>query len=160
VGFFDWMTGTKRPADGVVPGARVDVGNALLALNGPRQPFLVRDGLSEGVDLIAEWRIADARWFGYFGRVGTVNRTMMRLVEAKHEVRVIDQEWTVTWVGHEPRLTLARSHSRGQMNKTSVDMTFSRNENGQRVKESSSSFSTSAMKSPMQRVVTGSSQYN
>ena len=133
----------------------MEVRDALLALNGPGQPFVVRDGRGEGVELIAEWKIADARWFGFFGRVGTVNRTMLRFADDVPEVRALDQEWTVTWLGDGPRLQLGKSYSRGRMSKRSVSWTFARDENGKLVKESSSSFATGAMRSALQDRVTG-----
>ena len=58
--FFDWLTGTKRPAAGVPAKSAAEVRADLLAVNKPTAPFSVRDGAPENVDLVAEWRIVDA----------------------------------------------------------------------------------------------------
>ena len=38
-----------------------DVRQRLLGLNRETAPYQIRDGSAEGVDLIAEWKIVDAR---------------------------------------------------------------------------------------------------
>ncbi|MCI2417617.1 hypothetical protein MOQ72_09280 [Saccharopolyspora sp. K220] len=155
MGLFDWMSGTKHPPGGVAPRSAEDVRAALLAVNGPDRPFVVRDGQADGVDLVAEWKIADAQWFGYFGNVTTVNRTLMRLNPGKNEVRAVDQEWSVTWIGDSPRLTLASEFSRGQINKKSFVTSLSRDEHGNVVK-TTRTFSTNDLKPPLRDAVTGS----
>ncbi|WP_029534817.1 hypothetical protein [Saccharopolyspora spinosa] len=152
---FDWFTGTKRPSGGVPPQSVEVVRAALLGVNSPDRPFMVRDGRSDGVDLVAEWKIADAHWYGYFGNVTTINRTLMRLDPSKHEVRSLDQEWSVTWAGGTPRLTLATRYARGQINKKSCSATFMRDEQGKLVKESQRKFSTGELKPPLEEAVTG-----
>ncbi|MDI2027465.1 hypothetical protein QFW96_02530 [Saccharopolyspora sp. TS4A08] len=154
MGLFDWFTGTKRPASGTVPRSAQEVRAALLGVNGPDKPFTARDGRAEGVDLVAEWKIADVRWYGYFGNVTTVNRTLMRIDESKREVRSVDEEWSVTWIGGTPRLQLAGSHTRGQINKKSYSATFTRDEAGNLVKERQQSFSSAELKPPLQHAVT------
>ncbi|WP_438292524.1 hypothetical protein [Streptomyces sp. HUAS TT7] len=60
---FDKLTGTKRPNSGVTPFSAESVRAALLALNGPNVPYLVRGGTSsERADLVAEWRICEPAW--------------------------------------------------------------------------------------------------
>ena len=34
----------------------------LLQLNSPARPWLIRDGVPEGVDLVAEWKSGDPDW--------------------------------------------------------------------------------------------------
>src|SRR6202012_2697379 len=99
MGLFDWMTGTKKPASGVPVKAPDEVRAALLAVNRPTAPFVVRDGKPEHVDLVAEWRIVDAKWYGIFAKAGlkSVFKVLMRLDPQAHEVRAVDQEWTVEW---------------------------------------------------------------
>lgn len=52
MGLFDRLTGTKRPADGVVPRPAAEVRAALLGLNRPDVPYVIRDGRAEGVELV------------------------------------------------------------------------------------------------------------
>lgn len=155
MGLFDFFTGTKRPAAGVVPVPAEAVYAALLSVNSPDRPFVIRDGRAEGVDLIAEWKIADARWFGYFGKTTKTNRTLMRLDASKNEVRALDEEFLVTWAGQTPQVTVGKRYERGQINKKSYSATFSRDENGKLVKESQGSFSSAELKEPLREVVTG-----
>ncbi len=154
MGMFDWMTGTKRPADGVPPRAPQEVYQALLAVNRPDVPYFVRDGSPERVDLVAEWKIADAHWYGHFGHVTRVNKTLMRLDPSKHEVRTVDHEITVTWAAGTPRLTLGKEFQRGQINKVSYNATYGRDESGKLVKLGQVKFSTGALKPPLQQAVT------
>ena len=60
---FDFLTSTKRPASGTPVLQAQQVIERLKALNRPTAPWGVTDGRSEGVDLIAEWKIVDARWY-------------------------------------------------------------------------------------------------
>ena len=52
MGLFDWLTGTKRPQAGVAPKSAAEVRAALLAVNRPTAPFIVRDGAPEQVEAI------------------------------------------------------------------------------------------------------------
>lgn len=44
MGRLDMLTGTRRPTDGVAPGSAGEVRTALLGLNQPDVPYVVRDG--------------------------------------------------------------------------------------------------------------------
>lgn len=44
MGMFDRFTGTKRPMEGITPRSASEVHAALLALNRPDAPFIIRDG--------------------------------------------------------------------------------------------------------------------
>src|SRR5438034_5460313 len=106
---FDWLTGTKRPAAGVPAKTSAEVRADLLAVNRPTAPFTVRDGAPEKVDLVAEWRIVDATWYEIFAKAGLKRtaKVLMRLDPDKHEVRAVDQDWSVEWSAGVPRLSLA-----------------------------------------------------
>ena len=121
MGMYDWLTGTKRPAAGVAPKSATEVRSALLAVSRPTAPFVVRDGAPEQVDLVAEWRIVDASWYEIFAKAGLkkVFEILMRLDPQKHEVRAVDQEWSVEWRAGIPQMSLAVSTLRGQQ--TSIE---------------------------------------
>ncbi|RRO18245.1 hypothetical protein EIL87_08400 [Saccharopolyspora rhizosphaerae] len=155
MGLFDFFTGTKRPADGVAPHPAEAVRAALLSTNSPDRPFVVRDGHAEGVDLVAEWKIADAHWSGYFGTTTRTNRTLMRLDAAANQVRALDEEFQVVRSGRTSRPALGKRYGRGQINKKSSSATFSRDENGKLVKQEERTFSSAELKGPLQDVVTG-----
>lgn len=116
MGLFDKLTGTKRPVDGVAPRSAAEVHAAVLGLNRPDVPYVIRDGREEGADLVAEWRILDPAWRTFFvgTQVSRVFQVRMRLVPEKNEVRSLDQQYEVTWVGDtrgwpsRPRPSVAR----------------------------------------------------
>jgi len=116
MGLFDWLTGTKKAPPGVPKQSAATLRAALLAVNRDTAPFLIRDGAPDGVDLVAEWRIVDARWYEIFAKAGLekVFRVLMRFDEVAGEVRAVDQEWTVAWRAGVPSLSLAASAFRGQ----------------------------------------------
>lgn len=88
---FDWLTGTKRPAAGVSAKTSAEVRADLLAVNRPSAPFVVRDGAPENVDLVAEWRIVDARWYEIFAKAGLTKvfkiRSMSRQAKSVRSIR-------------------------------------------------------------------------
>jgi hypothetical protein len=79
---FDFLTSTKRPASGtpVLPAAQVK--DRLMALNRSTAPWQVVAGDAEGVDLIAEWRIVDAKWYEIFAKAG-LTKVFKDLSEAR-----------------------------------------------------------------------------
>ena len=95
---------------------------ALLASNRDTAPFVIRDGAPEGVDLVAEWKIVDARWYEIFAKanLSKVFKVLMKFDEQKGEVRAVDQERTVEWRAGVPNLSLSAEAFRGQK----VEMSF------------------------------------
>ncbi|QGK68898.1 hypothetical protein GIY23_04495 [Allosaccharopolyspora coralli] len=156
MGMFDWLTGTKRPADGVPPRSPHEVYQALLAVNRPTAPYVVRPAHQEGVDLVAEWKIVDASWYAIFSKAGLkkVFRVLMRFDPAKNEVRSIDQEWSVSWNVGVPTLSLTAEFSRGQSNKVSFGTGYAFTEEGQYGEVYSYKFSSSELKTPLKEAVT------
>ena len=153
---FDWLTGTKRPQAGVAPKSAADVRTALLAVNRPTAPFVVRDGAPEQVDLVAEWRIVDAAWYEIFAKAGLtrVFKVLMRLDPDKHEVRAVDQEWSVEWRAGVPSLALAAEAFRGQKAEISFGTAYAFTEKGEFGRVYNYKFSTGELKPPLQDAVT------
>jgi hypothetical protein len=156
MGLFDWLTGTKRPAAGVTPKSPVEVRAALLAVNRPTAPFIIRDGAPEKVDLVAEWRIVDAKWHEIFAKAGLKKsfKVLMRLDEQKHEVRAVDQEWSVEWRAGVPSLSLAAEVFRGQKKEISFGTAYAFTETGEYGQVYRYKFSTGEIKPPLQDAVT------
>jgi hypothetical protein len=94
-----------------------EVLDRLESLNRPTEPYRLIDGRSEGVDLIAEWKIVDAQWCEAFAKSGLskVFRIYLKLDPANHEVRAIDREYTVEWRAGVPSTLVAVGRFRGQM---------------------------------------------
>ena len=133
MGMFDWLTGTKRPGTGVQPRPVHEVHEALLTVNDPAAPYLVRDGSAESVDLVAEWRIVDADWYTFFAKVGLTRtfKVLMRYDPQQCEVRSVDEEWQVEWKSGVPELSRSVEKHRGQKREVSFQKTFAFNKKGE-----------------------------
>lgn len=157
MGMFDWLTGTKKPAAGVAARAPGEVRAALLEVNRPTAPFVVRDGAPDEVDLVAEWKIVDAAWNAVFARAGLqqVFKIFMRLDPAKSELRTVDQEWKVEWVGGAPRLSLSTEKFRGQKVEVSGGQGYAFTEQDQYGQVFNYKFRTGELKRPLRDAATG-----
>lgn len=153
MGLFDKLTGTKRPADGTAPLSADEVHAALLGLNSPDVPYVIRDGREDGADLVAEWRLLEPAWRTFFLRtqLSRVFKVHMRLVPEKNEVRALDQQFEVDWVGDTPRVALSSEAQRGQVKTVSKRWSLSRDKDGSR--EETFSFDSDDLKDPLQSVV-------
>lgn len=158
MGLFDFFTGTKRPEDHLAPRSVDDVRNAILAVNRPTAPFVIRDGADDGVDLIAEWRIVDARWYEIFAKAGLTKtfRILMRLDAEAHEVRAVDQEWEVRWRAGTPELSLAASGFRGQKSSVEFGTAYAFTEQLEFGQVYNYRFATRELKKPIQDAALGS----
>ena len=154
--FFDWFTGTKRPAAGVPAKTAAEVRADLLAVNNPTAPFIVRDGAPEDVDLVAEWRIVDAEWYGVFAKAGLkkVFKVLMDFDEQAREVRSIDEAWTVEWRAGIPTLSQEKTISRGQSSGVSWERAWGFDKQGRYGEIYRYNFSTAEIKTPLQDAVT------
>ncbi|WP_420033727.1 hypothetical protein ACN2WE_14970 [Streptomyces sp. cg28] len=158
MGLFDKLTGTKHPDEGMAPRPAEEVRTALLALNGPEVPYAVRDGRDEDADLLAEWRVTEPTWHGFFSRtdVRHVLRFRMRLVPERREVRVVEQRLEVTWVHGVPTLSASAEAGRGPGRTVSKQWTLGRNAQGRIEATQTFSFDSADLKDPLQRAVLGS----
>ena len=152
MGLFDWLTGTKKPAAGVVAKPAAELHAALMAVNRPTAPFVVRAGAAEKVDLVAEWRIVDASWYEIFAKAGLtkVFKVLMRLDPDKREVRAVDQEWTVEWRVGVPSLSLSAEAFRGQKVGIEFGQAWAFTETGGYGEVYRYKFNTSEIKGPLQ----------
>src|SRR4051812_2234228 len=158
MGLLDMFTGSKSPAAGSTKVSAADLRTALLALNRDTSPWVVRDGAGEGCDLVAEWKIVDARWYEIFAKASLtkVFKVLMKLDEAKGEVRSVDHEFTVEWRAGVPQLTASVQASRGQKIGVSYEMAVGFREDGSLGKIYGDRFPTSELKNPGKEVVTQS----
>ena len=154
---FDFLTSTKRPASGtpVLPARQVI--ERLIALNRPTAPWGVVDGRSEGVDLIAEWKIVDARWYEIFAKAGLskVFRIYLKLDEAKKQVRAQDLAYEVSWRAGIPTLSAAASAFSGQVKSVEFGASYGFTEDLTIGEQYRYRFATGEIKKPVQDAVTG-----
>jgi hypothetical protein len=154
MGIFDFLTGSKAAPSGVPKLGKDALGAALLALNRDTAPYVVRDGGSENCDLVAEWRIVDARWYEIFAKASLtkVFKVLMKFDDAKGEVRAVDQEWTVEWHAGVPALSLSAEAFRGQKVEMSFGTAYAFKEDLSYGKVYEYRFKTAEIKGPLQEV--------
>ncbi|RDG36474.1 hypothetical protein [Streptomyces corynorhini] len=157
MGLFDKLTGTRRPTGGAAPRSADEVREALLSLNSAAVPYIIRDGREEGADLVAEWRVMEPAWRTFFVRtqVSRVFQVRMRLVPEKNEVRSLDQQYEVSWVGGTPKLAIAAETQRGQARTVSKRWTFGEAKDTGRAATETFSVDSSDLKDPLQNTVLG-----
>ncbi|HYD27482.1 hypothetical protein [Brevundimonas sp.] len=153
MGILSWITGSRAAPAGVRRESVAALRKRLLALNRDTAPFVVRDGKPEGVDLVAEWKIVDARWFEIFAKAGVqrVFKVLMKFDEARGVVRSADQEWSVEWRAGVPDLSLAASGFRGQSWEMSYESVHAFREDGSWGEVYSYRFNTSEIKGPLHK---------
>jgi len=145
------------PAQGRDPGLE-QVTSRLLALNRPTAPYRIVDGQSEGVDLIAEWKIVDAQWYEVFAKANLtkVFRICMKLDPQKRQVRAVDREYTLEWKAGVPSLSLAASTFRGQQTSISFGSGYAFTETLAPGQVYQYKFNTNELKKPIQEAVAAS----
>ncbi len=157
MGLFDFLSGTKRPAAGTPTCSAQELRDKLLGLNRPTAPYQLLDGSGEKVDLIAEWKIVDARWYEIFAKAGIskVFRIYLKLDPEKHEVRAVDREYEVAWRAGVPQLSLAASAFRGQKQSVEFGKAYAFTETLAPGQVYNYHFDTREIKKPIQDAVTG-----
>ena len=132
-----------------------EVRQRLLELNRDTAPYQIIDGSAENVDLIAEWKIVDARWYEIFAKASLtkVFRIYMKLDEAKHHVRAKDEEYTVEWTAGVPSLSLAASKFSGQTTSIEFGTAYAFTEELQPGQVYKYRFNTNEIKKPIQEAV-------
>ncbi|MGW1773882.1 hypothetical protein [Streptomyces sp. NPDC002104] len=157
MGLFDKLTGTRHPDSGVAPRSPEELRAALLGLFDADAPYVVRGGAPEGVDLVAEWRIREPAWHTFFARtqVSRVLQIQLRLDPAAREVRSIDRQFEVTWLGGTPRLALSAEATRGQVTTVSRRWKAERGEDGRLGATEVFRFDNADLKDPLREAVLG-----
>ena len=135
-----------------------EVRQRLLALNRETAPYQVIDGSSENVDLIAEWKIVDAKWYETFAKANLtkVFRIYMKFDEANHQVRAKDEEYMVEWKAGVPSLSMSVSKFQGQTTSIEFGTAYAFTEELKPGQVYKYRFSTNEIKKPIQEVVTDS----
>ncbi|WP_370415170.1 hypothetical protein [Streptomyces fradiae] len=158
MGLLDRFTGTQHPDRGVTPLSAMEVREALLAVNSADKPYVVRNARpAEKADLVAELRVLEPAWRAFFLR-SRLDRTLkikMRLDADKHEVRALDEQLEISWVGDTPRPATSAEFSHGQVTTTSRRWTIERGADGRRHLVGDFAFDTQQLKNPLREAVLG-----
>lgn len=152
----DFLTSTKRPPSGTAVLSADEVRERLLNINRPTAPYRIVDGTSQGVDVIAEWKIVDASWFEIFAKAG-LSKTFsifLKLHPESNEVHAVDREYTVSWSAGLPTMTLAASAFRGQSQNIEFGKAYGFTETLAPGQIYNYRFDTSEIKKPLQEAVT------
>jgi hypothetical protein len=152
---FDFLTGTKRPAAGTPALPASEVLARLKALDRDTAPWRIVDGSAEGVNLIAEWKIVDAKWYEIFAKAGLtkVFRIFLKLDEKTKQVRAQDREYEVSWSAGVPSLSFAASGFKGQSTSVQFGASYGFKEDLTIGQQYEYFFKTSEIKKPIQEAV-------
>jgi hypothetical protein len=133
-----------------------EVRQRLLALNRDTAPYQIIEGAAENVDLIAEWKIVDARWYEIFAKANLtrVFRIYMKFDEARHEVRAKDEEFTLEWRAGVPSLSVSASKFSGQKTSIEFGTAYAFTEEFKPGQVYNDRFNTNEIKKPIQEAVT------
>jgi hypothetical protein len=151
------LFGFGKKSDKNTPVLSVDeVRQRLLTLNRETAPYQIIDGSSQKVDLIAEWKIVDAKWYELFAKANLtkVFRIYLKFDAAKNQVRGKDEEFTVEWRAGVPSLSMAVSKFQGQMTSVEFGAAYAFTEELKPGVVYNYRFSTSEIKKPIQEAVT------
>lgn len=92
---WDKLLGTKYPDSDVVPLSAVEVRDAMLAINGLRVPFLIRNaGPAEHADVVAEWWFRTSSFDNSDRQEEQRLRLRMYLDPSGHEVQAVQEQWS------------------------------------------------------------------
>jgi hypothetical protein len=146
----------KKPDKNTPVLSASEVRQRLLALNRESAPYQIIDGSTENVDLIAEWKIVDAKWYEIFAKASLtkVFRIYMKFDEAKHQVRAKDEEYTVEWRAGVPSLSMSASKFQGQTTSIEFGKAYAFTEELKPGEVYNYRFNTNEIKKPIQDAVT------
>jgi hypothetical protein len=152
--FWDFITGTKRPAPGVLPKSPAEVKAALLAVHNPQVAFTVRDGAGEGADVIAEMRIkAKLRDFLGWGGIKKSLKVSLRIDRERQIVWARDRssssEWSVGLTG----IWWTWSQGSGWTWEFFSRRAYGLNDKGELVRVNQYRFASSDLKAPLRDAV-------
>jgi hypothetical protein len=96
MGFFQYLGGKRKPAR--PPITKSELLGKILSLNDPSKPYRIVRGVD--TDLIAEWKIVDAEWYGIFNKNGLKEsyRAFLLADETRHAVRCYEELGTIAWI--------------------------------------------------------------
>lgn len=156
MGIFDLFTGTKRPQAGTPTIPVGELKAKLLALNRPTAPYQIVDGSQEKVDLIAEWKIVDVKWYEIFAKAGLqeIFRIYLKLHPESFEVRALDKKYSVSWTAGLPSLSVSASMTMGQQTEVSFGSAYAFTEKLEYGQVYNYRFNTQELKSPLQKIIT------
>jgi hypothetical protein len=117
MGFFQYLGG-KKGSD-ISPVNKEVMIKRILALNDPSKPYHIIAG--KDIDLVAEWKIVDAQWYGIFNKSGlkSAYRALLQVDASRHTVRCYEELGSISWTaglqGIVPKVSYQKSFFRGRI---------------------------------------------
>ena len=117
MGYFQYLGGKRRSS--IPPIDKQELVNKILALNNPSKPYHIVKGID--TDLVAEWKIADAQWYGVLNKSGlkSAYKALLQVDESRHTVRCYEELGSITWTaglqGLIPTASFQKSFFRGRI---------------------------------------------
>lgn len=95
LGIFEYLGGKKKSAFPAI--SKATLKEKILALNAPNSPYQIIE--AEKTDMVIEWKIVDAGWYGIFSkeRVNKTYNAFLFLDENCHTVRYYEEMESVEW---------------------------------------------------------------
>jgi hypothetical protein len=117
MGYFQYLGGKKQ--HDIPPVRKQELIDKILILNDPSKPYHIAKGID--TDLLAEWKIADAEWYGIFNKnaLRQAYRAYLLVDEERHSVRCCEELGTVSWTvglnGLIPTVSFRKTFFRGRI---------------------------------------------
>lgn len=110
MGYFQYLGGKKR--SNIPPVSKQELIDKMLALNDHSKPYHIERGVD--TDLVAEWKIVDAQWWGVFNKNGLTEayRALLLADEDRHAVRCYEEFSKITWTAGLAGLVPAVSYTK------------------------------------------------
>ncbi len=155
----DSLKGIARAKPGVTPLKKEELAEKLLGLNHEQLPFTVKVGGE--IDLLAEWKIADAAWYEIFAKakLEKSHKIWLSLDEKEQAVKVLEESYSVQWRAGVPSISLRAEKFQGRTigsKSIGVGYAFKGADPSSFGKVYEYRFDVSEMKNPIIEIVTGS----
>ena len=113
LGIFEYLGGKKK--SNIVPIGKQALIEKILRLNSSQLPYQIKT--AENSDLILEWNIVDARWYGIYSQesLKETYRAFMLVDESRHSVRYYEELGTVEWIAGAPKVSYRKQFFRGKI---------------------------------------------
>ncbi|MFS8130477.1 MAG: hypothetical protein ACMG57_00715 [Candidatus Dojkabacteria bacterium] len=156
--FGDLFSSETKPEPGTTVLSKQEVTNNLLGLNRETCPYIVRASEDSNFDLVAEWKIVDAKWYQIFAKAGLkkVFQVWLKLDETTNTVSTTDKEYQINWVAGVPNLSLSTEAFVGKKTEFSFGAAIGFTEEFKPGVIYNYTFSTKEIKEPLKQTVLSS----
>lgn len=152
MGLFEYLGGRRKPK--VTPLGKQALIDKILKLNSPQLPYQIKP--AENADLMLEWNIVDASWFGIFSKekLKEVYRALLLADESRHSVRYYEELGTVEWSAGAPKVFYREQFFKGRiLFRKSWGVQYGIKEDGTVGKVYQYKFDIGMVRDPIQKVV-------